>query len=355
MNVKMMVSAFVILALCFVQEEASAKPITPDYSRLEQNSPVVSSGQGGGKDAQKSATNLNKPTTAGDNYCEVLNVQSAAMNAGTPATLDKILDEIENSQSPNWVVQPPEKSIWHNLREGLVTDTFDQRLQIAVMSKYEFDYKPRNEWKYLDPTWPNIKFTEKNGHREVVYNIKTRKKVDSGINQATANFGPNPISGAHVFDIANWIRCSTPTERQNELGKILAANPEFINASEKMMDGIADMFNLDPLGLRQKLSQLLEKKKSKGNSMDARNINLQSINLDDPNGDWCKCSQPGCSANMDVENGYVLFGCTKCNKINVKYAKMALELEQKMVAAGRKGEWCGPNAEANAHRAASDK
>ena len=59
MNVKMMVSAFVILTLCFVQEEASAKPITPDYSRLEQNSPVVSSVQVGVKDAQKSATNLN--------------------------------------------------------------------------------------------------------------------------------------------------------------------------------------------------------------------------------------------------------------------------------------------------------
>ena len=80
---------------------------------------------------------------------------------------------------------------------------------------------------------------------------------------------------------------------------------------------------------------------------------LHNLNLDDKNGDWCKCDQPGCTANMDVKNGNVVFGCRKCNKVNVKYAKMALELEQKMMAAGEKGEWHGPNAEANAHKAAN--
>ena len=82
---------------------------------------------------------------------------------------------------------------------------------------------------------------------------------------------------------------------------------------------------------------------------------LHSLNLDDPNGDWCKCAVPGCSANMDVKTGMVIFGCSKCKKVNVKYARMALELEQRMKAAGTTSTWYGPNAEANARRAASAK
>ena len=42
-------------------------------------------------------------------------------------------------------------------------------------------------------------------------------------------------------------------------------------------------------------------------------------------------------------------------QVNVKYARMALELEQKMKAAGENGEWIGANAEASAHKAASGK
>lgn len=84
---------------------------------------------------------------------------------------------------------------------------------------------------------------------------------------------------------------------------------------------------------------------------------LHSLDLDDPNGDWCKCEErgekPGCDANMDPVKGYVIFGCTKCKKVNVKYAKMALELEQKMKDAGVQGTWFGQNAKANAHKAAS--
>ena len=58
---------------------------------------------------------------------------------------------------------------------------------------------------------------------------------------------------------------------------------------------------------------------------------------------------------MDAKNGYVQFGCAKCKKVNVKYAKMAIELEQKMKAAGTTPTWYGPNAEASAHRAADGK
>ena len=82
---------------------------------------------------------------------------------------------------------------------------------------------------------------------------------------------------------------------------------------------------------------------------------IHDLNLDDPNGDWCKCAEPGCSANMDDKTGLVIFGCTKCKKVNVKYARMALELEQRMKAAGETPTWYGENAEALAHGAAESK
>lgn len=80
-----------------------------------------------------------------------------------------------------------------------------------------------------------------------------------------------------------------------------------------------------------------------------------TLDLDNPNGDWCKCKEPGCRADMDVDKGYVMFGCSVCGKVNVKYAKMALELEQRMNEAGKEGHWYGPNAEDNAHKAAGKR
>lgn len=96
------------------------------------------------------------------------------------------------------------------------------------------------------------------------------------------------------------------------------------------------------------------KEKSQSGSTELR-PDLHGLDLDDANGDWCKCAVPGCSANMDVKTGMVIFGCSKCKKVNVKYAKMALELDQNMKVAGTTPTWYGQNAEANAHRAAAGK
>lgn len=84
-------------------------------------------------------------------------------------------------------------------------------------------------------------------------------------------------------------------------------------------------------------------------------IDLHGLDLDDPNGDWCKCENPGCEADMDVRLGRVSFGCSKCGKVNVKYAKMALELERKIKAAGGTPTWFGTDAEQNARRAAEGR
>lgn len=75
---------------------------------------------------------------------------------------------------------------------------------------------------------------------------------------------------------------------------------------------------------------------------------LHKINLDDLHGDWCKCEVPGCSANMDIDSGeaFVQYGCTKCGKINVKYARMALSLEQNLLQVGKEGTWYGNRSDA---------
>ena len=80
-------------------------------------------------------------------------------------------------------------------------------------------------------------------------------------------------------------------------------------------------------------------------------IDLSKLDLKDDNYDWCKCAVPRCSASEYL----VVFGCSKCGKINREYARKALALEQKLKTDGKEGHWYGANAEANAHKAANTK
>jgi len=120
----------------------------------------------------------------------------------------------------------------------------------------------------------------------------------------------------------------------------------------------APEFALLEVKVKQSHDTIVDMPKQISSNANSSHPDLHSLNLDDPNGDWCKCEErgekPGCKANMDPVKGYVFFGCTKCKKVNVKYAKMALELEQKMKDAGVQGTWFGQNAKANAHKAASE-
>lgn len=79
---------------------------------------------------------------------------------------------------------------------------------------------------------------------------------------------------------------------------------------------------------------------------------LMNMDLDDENGDWCKCESPGCIQRESEEGYYVAFQCMICRKINVKFAKKAIELEAKFRARGIKTSWLGPNAEEKARSAA---
>jgi hypothetical protein len=80
-------------------------------------------------------------------------------------------------------------------------------------------------------------------------------------------------------------------------------------------------------------------------------IDVSSLNFDDENYDWCKCIPPGCFAT----SWRVQFGCSRCGKINREYAKKAVVLAKEFKAQGKDFTWSGPNAEADARKAAGAK
>ena len=80
-------------------------------------------------------------------------------------------------------------------------------------------------------------------------------------------------------------------------------------------------------------------------------VDISSLNFDDESYDWCKCISPGCFAT----SSRVQFGCSRCGKINREYAQKAVVLEKEFKATGKDFTWFGPNAEANARKAAGSK
>ena len=99
---------------------------------------------------------------------------------------------------------------------------------------------------------------------------------------------------------------------------------------------------------RSERERSTQQQESDGANTHTNETDLHKINLEDMHGDWCKCDVPGCSANMDIDSGeaFVQYGCTKCGKINVKYARMALSLEQNLLQAGKEGTWHGSRSDA---------
>ncbi len=87
---------------------------------------------------------------------------------------------------------------------------------------------------------------------------------------------------------------------------------------------------------------------------------LKKMDLDDSNGDWCQCANPGCAKEINRENGklksfYIGFRCAHCKKVNVKFAKEALCYEKLIKDAGGDSQWLGQNAEADAKTAGNVK
>lgn len=82
------------------------------------------------------------------------------------------------------------------------------------------------------------------------------------------------------------------------------------------------------------------------------------MNLDDANGDWCKCDDPGCCNTFRVISGKhvggIRFFCGKCGKVNVEFAKEAVKYERIIKGEGGTPQWRGVNSEEMAKKAAGN-
>lgn len=309
-----------------------------------------------------------------------------------------------------WSPLAEEDSIWHNLKEGLLSESSSQTDIATVMAEAWAEYKfvtDRSKWRCLDPKMPNVKFVSEDGHSETVYNKRTGARVAFGINQGTANQSKDQKISNHVHwrDAIRYSQYAAPSSTDRKVAEFMLEHSEFADdfikrakaaSDDPVLNGIEKLKGIhstkvlgraflaavvkhlpdilgralfplagEPDELRKleeiKVTQQKMKPTDVAQREDSNALqpNLHSLNLDDPNGDWCKCEErgekPGCDANMEAsEKGYVIFGCTKCKKVNVKYAKMALALEQQMKGAGVKVMWHGSNAKANARKAASE-
>lgn len=85
---------------------------------------------------------------------------------------------------------------------------------------------------------------------------------------------------------------------------------------------------------------------------------LKNMDLDNKKGDWCKCDPPGCINKVKIVKGkhvgFITFECSYCKKINVAFAKAALEFGRVVESEGGDIQWYGANAEERANSAAGN-
>lgn len=183
---------------------------------------------------------------------------------------------------------------------------------------------------------------------------------------------------ADLLFYVNLLRCKNPDSQKMYAGVAVGGgnsyNRHVDNARRGLYDGFTSEFykkntviykasqmahnsetsDRDQQGKRGE--QLDEKVNTKPVSMD----DLEKMDLDDSNGDWCQCASPGCVKKIDRENGklksfYIGFRCAHCKKVNVKFAKEALCYEKLIKDAGGDSQWLGQNAEADAKAAGNVK
>ncbi len=127
--------------------------------------------------------------------------------------------------------------------------------------------------------------------------------------------------------------------------------PPHVKKSRNVVDKVAlgDLKGMRDEQLDEKVSH------AKPVSMD----DLKKMDLDDSNGDWCQCANPGCVKKIDCVNGkkhwYIEFVCAHCMKVNVKFAKEALRYEKIIKDEGGVVQWLGQDAEAKAKAAGNVK
>lgn len=272
-----------------------------------------------------------------DMDCHAQNVYRANMNSGVPKTLQEMEEAVGDGI---YRELPPVESVYHNLKEPSPLETMSEseRAQAysitgAVMAEWKKLEELKNEhpnwtpeqleeafeFRFLDPSLPNRKFVSKrDGKMEAVYNRNSGVLIDRGINQGTYNLY-TPDWKRHPIDALNHLKYD--------------------------------------VGGAAKCGVNVNEEKSAAESVSV--TDLKAMKLDDPNGDWCQCDNPGCVNTFRLvdgkHDGYIRFGCTKCKKVNVKFAKEAIRYEQILKEEGSPSKWFGPNAEANAKAAGNAK
>ena len=207
------------------------------------------------------------------------------------------------------------------LNELLGTKNFgkDGAISATVGPHEAYDIRPNNErsnqYKYAGILY-EIKTDANNQYRYYIVDGQTRKRMTN--------------RQAHEFP-------TTLTDMWKEKGRQCVSDDGNPVLTSKMKL---------PLGLVEPASVLGPTKVDPKRKVRQQSTDLHSLNLDDPNGDWCKCNPPGCIEKTTGEFRYVQCQCAKCGKVNVEYARRALAMEKEVNAQGGQTQWWGNRSDA---------
>lgn len=317
-----------------------------------------------------------------DSTCLVDNVKRTSDNQIVPGTLNLMRSAYKDS----YAEMPPEKSILHNFRDGLesLLSTPEGRITASIIALYEYHNLPMEQWEFLDPALPNVKFVEIGGKKEVVYNKETGEKVDRGPNQGTANDAPQD-SPNHISDIIWYELCGTPDDVEHALGELISKiknegvkNKLLEEMYDKAINGATRKEVIEKIikdaakaieserkeeirrnrdkrrASRENHSRVrYERRKSRAFNRPTNNKERQNDDelspdqIPDPDNDnyvWCEdvCGEEGMRPVCpDDTANCIYWGCSRCGHVIRRKAKIAKRKEREWKAKGIEGVWHG--------------
>ena len=227
-----------------------------------------------------------------DVNCNNANLRDAIISADVPSTFQGMKDRLKENPT-EFHALPPEESLYHNMKENAPLRFPMSTLDSLILgAKLKSEYKTllksvrdgvpirSEDFTYLDPSMPNVKYVSFDNHREVVYNRTTGDRIRTGINAGTANEASANRSVTHVQgDIPRYGRCQTPSAEQVALGEELARHTELVEWLAKNPDLLDDILNgdiSDPKSvvrsLEDKMSRIRQKTKNALLGNDAKDV-----------------------------------------------------------------------------------
>ena len=227
-----------------------------------------------------------------DVNCNNANLRDAINSADVPSTFQGMRDRLKENPT-EFHVLTPEESLYHNMKENAPLRFPMSTLDSLILgAKLKSEYKAllksvrdgvpirSEDFTYLDPSMPNVKYVSFDNHREVVYNRTTGDRIRTGINAGTANEASVNLSRTHILgDIPRYGRCQTPTAEQVALGEELSRHPELVEWLVKNPELLDDVLNgdiRDPkrvvISLEDKMSRIQQKTKDTLLGNDAKDV-----------------------------------------------------------------------------------